>query len=64
MNIMVINLTPVWQREEQRLLALLEVAGLARQDVHIDNILLQHFPKGQKKPYKTELDAARPRIEW
>ena len=64
MNILVLNLTPIWQREEQRLLALLEVAGLTRQDVHIDNILLQHFPKGQKKPYKTEMDAARPRIEW
>ena len=64
MNIMVVSLTPIWQREEQRLLALLEVAGLRRIDVHLDNILIESFPRGQKKPYKKELDAARPRIEW
>jgi len=64
MNIMVVSLTPIWQREEQRLLALLEVAGLTRVDVHIDSILIESFPRGQKKPYKKELDAARPRIEW
>ena len=64
MKIMVVNLMPIWQREEQRLLTLLEVAGLTRQDVHIDNILLKPLPKGQKKPYKKELDEARPRIEW
>ena len=62
MNIMVVTLTPIWQREEQRLLALLEVAGLTRIDVHIDSILLKPLPKGQKKPYKKELDAARPRM--
>ena len=59
---MVVSLTPIWQREEQRLLALLEVAGLRRVDVHLDNILTESFPRGQKKPYKKELDAARPRI--
>ena len=52
MNIMVVSLTPIWQREEQRLLALLEVAGLTRVDVHIDSILITSFPRGQKKPYK------------
>ena len=62
MNIMVVNLTPIWQREDQRLSALLEVAGLTRQDIYLTNILSGPLPKGQKKPYKTELDEARPRI--
>ena len=57
-------MTPIWQREEQRLLALLEVAGLTRVDVHVDNILIQSFPRGQKKPYKKDIDAARPRMDY
>ena len=56
-------MTPIWQREEQRLLALFDVAGLTRTDVHIDHIIIKPLPKGQKKPYKKELDEARPRIE-